>query len=243
MQQEEVKKNFFKKYKLYKNEASTNLLTRSLLWMGLGLSVIILIAWLSSTQDVFLNFVIKISYQNWFIAWLFQILIIFALFICVKNKNVPIIWSIFLYIIFSFYEGIFITSILVFSNSINIVKDLLLYMLIPSFIFALMGILGYFNLIDFTKLIPFSFFCMIAILILSFILIFTSNWFVEKLYLIISMIIFMIWIGFDIQLILKSQSNNQYYDKKMANRISFIFGIKLFVDFINIFYVIIRLFK
>ena len=149
-----------------------------------------------------------------------------------------------LYAIFAIYEGMFITTILEFTGTTNIVKDLLLYMLIPSFVFLVMGIIAYTNLINFSKLIPFTFFGFFAILILSLIMIFTASKTIEMLYIIIASAMFIIWIGFDLQMIARTEDAlPNYVDKSTINRISFMFGVKLFIDFVNLLMIVLRIFR
>ncbi len=242
---EKMSNNFFSKYKIQAIDIKSKLLSRSLLWMSLGLTVIIFVAWLSSTFQSFNNFVINFSIgSSWGFAWLFNLLIIFSLFFCIQNKNINIMIPITLYAVFAIYEGMFITTILQFTGTVNIVKDLLLYMLIPSFVFLVMGIIAYSNLINFSKLIPFTFFGFFAILILSLIMIFTANRTIEMLYIIISSAIFIIWIGFDLQMISRTEEVlPDYLDKSSINRIAFMFGVKLFIDFVNLLMIVLRLFR
>ncbi len=242
---EKMSNNFFSKYKIQAIDIKSKLLSRSLLWMSLGLTVIIFVAWLSSTFQSFNNFVINFSIgSSWGFAWLFNLLIIFSLFFCIQNKNINIMIPITLYAVFAIYEGMFITTILQFTGTVNIVKDLLLYMLIPSFVFLIMGIMAYSNLINFSKLIPFTFFGFFAILILSLIMIFTANRTIEMLYIIISSAIFIIWIGFDLQMISRTEEVlPDYLDKSSINRIAFMFGVKLFIDFVNLLMIVLRLFR
>ena len=237
--------NFFTKYKIQAIDVKSKLLSRSLLWMSLGLLIIVFVAWTSSTFPIFRDFVARFSIgTSWIFSWLINIILIFSLFFCVQNKNINIMILVILYSIFAFYEGMFITTILIFTSTYNIVGDLILYMLIPSFIFLIMGIFAYTNLINFTKLIPFTFFGVIAILILSLIMFFTASRTIEMFYIIIAGAIFIIWIGFDLQMIAKTEEMlPNYMDKSSINRIAFMFGIKLFIDFINLLTLIIRIFR
>lgn len=144
---------------------------------------------------------------------------------------------------FAFYEGMFITSILVFSSTTNLVGDLLLYMLIPAGIFLLMGLLGYFNLVNFSKFIPFVLMCSLGMIVLSFIVFFTGNWYIEKVYFIIALLVFIIWVGIDLQLITRRESEimSLQLSNKDLNRISLMFGINLFIDFASLLEIIIHL--
>ena len=246
---EKMSNNFFSKYKIQAIDVKSKLLSRSLLWMSLGLMVIIFVAWLSSwlssKYPAFNNFVVTFSIgSRWGLAWLFNLIIILSLFFCIQNKNINIMIPVILYAIFAIYEGMFITTILSFTGTTNIVKDLLLYMLIPSFVFLVMGIIAYTNLINFSKLIPFTFFGFFAILILSLIMIFTASKTIEMLYIIIASAMFIIWIGFDLQMIARTEDAlPNYVDKSTINRISFMFGVKLFIDFVNLLMIVLRIFR
>lgn len=242
---EKMSNNFFSKYKIQAIDVKSKLLSRSLLWMSLGLMVIVFVAWLSSTVPVFNDFVVTFSIgSSWLLAWLFNLIIIFSLFFCIQNKNINIMIPVILYAIFAIYEGMFITTILSFTGTANKVKDLLLYMLIPSFVFLVMGIIAYTNLINFSKLIPFTVFGFFAILILSLIMIFTASRTIEMLYIIIASAMFIIWIGVDLQMIARTEDAlPNYVDKSTINRISFMFGVKLFIDFVNLLMIVLRIFR
>lgn len=243
---EKMSNNFFSKYKIQAIDVKSKLLSRSLLWMSLGLMVIVFVAWLSSTVPVFNDFVVTFSIgSRWGLAWLFNLIIIFSLFFCIQNKNINIMIPVILYAIFAIYEGMFITTILEFTGgTANKVKDLLLYMLIPSFVFLVMGIIAYTNLINFSKLIPFTLFGFFAILILSLIMIFTASRTIEMLYIIIASAMFIIWIGVDLQMIARTEDAlPNYVDKSTINRISFMFGVKLFIDFVNLLMIVLRIFR
>ena len=78
---EKMSNNFFSKYKIQAIDVKSKLLSRSLLWMSLGLMVIIFVAWLSSwlssKYPAFNNFVVTFSIgSRWGLAWLFNLIII-----------------------------------------------------------------------------------------------------------------------------------------------------------------------
>lgn len=224
-------------------------LSRSLLWMGLGLTFIVLVAYLTSSFAVFENFMLRISFgSNWLMILLFNITLMIGLMFTLYNPKISIWIPITLYAVFAIYEGIFISSLLYISGSLN-VSRLLLFMLIPAGVFGLMGIVAYFDLVDFSKTIPFLIFGSLILLILGITLIFVNSGVLEKVYLFLSALIFIVWIGFDIQMIKRTEEKflgiNQFDDKEMKktlNRLSLIFGISLFIDFIRLLWVVIRFF-
>lgn len=233
---------FFSKYKLDVTDKKANILSRSLLWMSFGLAIIVLVAWISSINDAFLRFAYDMSYGNmWIVSWLINLVLLISLVFATSSNKVPLIISIILYALFAFYEGFFITTILVFSGSVDIVKDLLLYMLIPAAIFLVMGILAYFNLVNFTKIIPFLMFGLIALMIMSIVLFVVNNYVVEMVYLLLAASIFIIWVGIDIQIIIRSQKQLDYVDTKSLNRMAILYGINLFIDFVRLLAIFMRI--
>ncbi len=242
---ETTRTNFFDKYKLKNANIKSKLLTRSLLWMSLGLIAILLVAFLASSIDSFFTFVLRISLgTSWIWSWLFNIAIILALFFTIQNRNINIIIPAFIYCIFAVYEGIFLTSIVAFAGgNKDIFSNMVLYMIAPAGIFLVMGFLGYFNLINFTKLIPFASFGFLSLLIMSIILIIINNWVVETIYLYLACLVFIVWVGIDLQMLFRAENIVDGIDKKDANRLAFVFGIHLFIDFINLLRIFIRLFS
>ncbi len=233
---------FFSKYKLDVTDKKANILSRSLLWMSFGLAIIVLVAWISSINDAFLRFAYDMSYGNmWIVSWLINLVLLISLVFATSSNKVPLIVPIILYALFAFYEGFFITTILVFSGSVDIVKDLLLYMLIPAAIFLVMGILAYFNLVNFTKIIPFLMFGLIALMIMSIVLFVVNNYVVEMVYLLLAASIFIIWVGIDIQIIIRSQKQLDYVDTKSLNRMAILYGINLFIDFVRLLAIFMRI--
>ena len=118
-------------------------------------------------------------------------------------------------------------------------------MLIPAGIFFIMGVISFFNLFDFTKLIPLATIGMFAILIMSIVLGFVQSGSNDKWFLILAAAIFIIWIGIDIQMIKNAQDSIEAFgmaqNSKELNRIAFIFGFRLFIDFINLLFLLLRL--
>lgn len=236
------RKILFKDFILTKEGLKGKILSRSLLWMGLGLAIIVIVAYLSSTLDSFKTFMLTISTgSSWLVMWLINFGLIMGLFFTLKNTNISIFISVSLYSLFAFYEGIFISSILYFSNSLSL-SNLLPLMLIPSAIFGIAGILAYFNLINFSKLIPFAMVGMLILIILGVALIFVQSNAIEKMYLFLATFVFTIWIGFDLQMIKKAEESFFQFniDTQMMNRLSFMFGIRLFIDFVNLLFIAIR---
>lgn len=241
----EIKNKLFKKVALNEVNVKGKLLSRSLLWMGLGLFVIILVAFLSSSISSFNSIMLQISFGTpWLILTFVNIGLIFAMFFSIRNFQTSIYISAILYVIFSFIQGIYVSSILFLTNLQNL-SNLLLLMLIPAGIFVIMGIIAFSNIIDFTKLLPFTFFAFIGLLVMSIILIFVQSDVGQRWFLFLAAALFIIWIGIDLQMIKRTEDafsiSNEVMDNSTMNRLAFMFGFQLFLDFVNLLLILIRL--
>lgn len=230
---------------LQKDDLKGKLLSRSLLWMGLGLAVIVLIAFLSFRIESVNNLLLQIADNTgFFTSMIINFGVVIGIFFAIRNPNTHIIVPVILYIVFAAYQGLFINIALNFQNIRNF-ADLLLIMLIPAGIFFIMGVISFFNLFDFTKLMPLATIGMFAILIMSIVLGFVQSGSNDKWFLILAAAIFIIWIGIDIQMIKNAQDSIEAFgmaqNSKELNRIAFIFGFRLFIDFINLLFLLLRL--
>ena len=230
---------------LQKDDLKAKLLSRSLLWMGLGLAIIILIAFLSFKIKSVNNLLVQIADNTgFFTSTVINFGLVIMIVLVIRNPNTHIIIPIILYGVFVAYQGLFINITLNFQNISNF-ANLLLIMLIPAGIFFIMGLISFFNLFDFTKLIPLATIGMFAILIMSIVLGFVQSGSNDRWFLILAAAIFMIWIGIDIQIIKNVQDNIESFgmvqNSSKLNRIAFIFGFRLFIDFINLLFLLLRL--
>lgn len=232
-------------FALQKDDIKGRLLSRSLLWMGFGLAVIVIIAFTSSAVPAFNNVMLKIADNTGFmIMTILNIVLMMAIFFTIRNPKTHILVPTFLYLIFAFYEGIYINLVLNFEGIMDDFSQLLLVMLIPAGIFLLLGFISFFNIFDFTKLAPIATIGFLVLSIMSLVLFFvggTNN----RWFLLLAAAVFVIWIGIDLQLIKNAEDNLQAFgmaqDTKELNRLAFMFGLRLFIDFVNLLWIVIRL--
>lgn len=242
-----LKERVFNGIALDKDNVKGKLLSRSLLWMGFGLAFIIIISFLVSKIPVFKDLMHIFAGGSWFMMLIINIALLLGIFFTLRNPDMPIGIPAVLYAFFAIYEGFFISYLINYflPSNADALSTLLLLMLIPAGIFILMGIIAYTNIIDFSKLLPFCSFVFIGLLVMSIVLIFVNSIGLIKWYLLLSAALFVIWIGFDIQMIKRTEnqliSSYQPLDKKAVNRIAFMLGFQLFLDFINLLIILIRL--
>ena len=239
-----VRERFSQNFVLAKDDVKSRLLSRSLLWMGLGVAVITLVAFLSLKIETFHNVITSFALNNgfWF-SLIINMALIMGIFFVLRNPNISIIVPALMYAGFAFYQGFFVAITLDW-NGITNFTDFLLVMLVPGGIFVLVGLVSYLNFFDFTKLIPFATISLFILMIMSFILFFIGGT-NQRWFLILAAIVFIVWIGIDIQMIKNAEEHlssfNQVQDGKGLNRLAFIFGLRLFIDFLNLLLIMIRL--
>ncbi|MGL5204924.1 MAG: MAG0110 family membrane protein [Metamycoplasmataceae bacterium] len=244
-------KSFPKIFQKSAEKASTKnlLISYSLMWMGVGVALIFLMTYLVMAVPQIGDFVRSISNSSmgWSILLIINIGLILTISFLMNKLSTPIL--VLLYLAFVFVEGLFVSSTLYYSGfgiQAEGLKNVFLLFLIPSTIFVIMGLLGYFQIFDFSKIGPFLFFATIGLLIFSLFLFFFGGDSAQKWYSIAGIIIFSLWIGFDIWWIQRTSEQIDFsggMEKAQLVRIGLLFGIRLFIDFINILLFVARLIR
>jgi hypothetical protein len=137
-----------------------------------------------------------------------------------------------LFILYSFVTGLTFSSIFIVYEMSSIIY----VFLITAIVFGILSFIGYTTNVDLTKMGTYLLIGLIAVLISTIINIFVGNGTFEIIICIISVLVFLGFTAYDVQKI-KQLSN--YYDE---NSIAIIGALELYLDFINIFLDLLRLF-
>ena len=215
------------------------ILGRSLLWMGLGLSLIILFAWSAIQFPNFATTMIKINNFYW-LLFVVNIGLMIALSFAIINPQRHLGSCIALFIGFVLIQAIF-TSITVIFSGIDF-ENFLLTLMIPGLIFLVMGLIAYFDWFDMTRLWPIAAFGSLALLIMSFVFLFVPSQSGQKWWLFLAAIIFIIYIGIDIQMVV-NLNHHQWLDQdqNQFNKLALMMGLHLLIDFANLLRIIFTL--
>ncbi|AAT27929.1 Bax inhibitor-1/YccA family protein [[Mycoplasma] mobile] len=247
--------NFRKKTLSYTYTKNSNkLLSFTLMWFGLAISLVLLFA-LSVTfneglRNIFINFIsssdIGIT-SFWIIGSLLQFVLVFLINYLV-NKNKSLFSIVFAFLIFVLIESFIVSFIfLIYSgNSIEFGRNILLALLIPFGILIFMGILGYFKIFNFSKLVPILTFGTFTLIIIGVLFWWIFSDILVSIYSVLGILIFSGWIGFDLYVIRKTNDhmvNTDNYSNLDFLKISIIFALKLFIDFINLVLFALRFFR
>ena len=198
------------------------LLSKTFLWMFVGLIVTFLTGYIVSINE---NMLLSIFGGPLF--WLI-IILEFALVIYFSarvHKMKPITAKI-CFLLYSFVSGLTFSSVFVGFE----ISSVMYVFLIAAVVFAIFGAIGYFVNIDLNRISTFLIMGLLAIIICSFVNLFLANTTFDLIVSIIALIIFFGFTAYDIQKV-KILSNAGMNNDVVAINGAF----ELYLDFINIF--------
>ena len=198
------------------------LLSKTFLWMFVGLIVTFLTGYIVSINE---NMLLSIfgGPLFWLIIILEFALVIF--FSARVHKMKPITAKI-CFLLYSFVSGLTFSSVFVGFE----ISSVMYVFLIAAVVFAIFGAIGYFVNVDLNRISTFLIMGLLAIIICSFVNLFLANTTFDLIVSIIALIIFFGFTAYDIQKV-KILSNAGMNDDVVAINGAF----ELYLDFINIF--------
>ena len=201
------------------------------LWMFIGLLTSGSVAYYTAVTESMLYFVYK--YYTFMI--ILELIVVIA-FTALRRKVSPLSAKI-LFLVYSIVSGLTLSSIfLVYEiGSIGMV------FLSSALMFGLLALYGYVTKTSLTSLGKILLFALIAVIIMSIINMFIGNSTFSILICIISIVIFLGLTAYDMQK-LKAVYNYYASDEKELSKASIYGALDLYLDFINIFLNLLRLF-
>lgn len=205
-----------------------NIFSKVFLWLAVGLFVSFGVAFYVSTNE---NLVYNIfaKYYIWII--ILELVLAFVLSLCITKLSKAM--TIILYIGYSAVTGLTLSSVFLAYE----LSSIIMIFLMTSIIFALLSVYGYVTKKDVSKIGPILFFGLIGIIIVTILNIFVFKSSSFDIWIsIISIIIFLGFVVYDINLIKRKMYDID--DDKLA-----VYGaFQLYLDFVNIFLDLLRLF-
>lgn len=197
-------------------------------WMFLGLLITFISAYIVSINT---NMLIKIYSGGFY--WVFVIAeLILAGVLSIRIGKMKGITATCLYLFYTFLTGLTFSLIFVAYE----MSSIIIVFLVTALLFGIFALIGKFTKIDLSKFGTYLFMGLIGILILYLINIFIANDTINIIGCILGIIIFLGYVAFDIQRILKSEGT-------LENRnLAIIGAFSLYLDFINIFIDLLNLF-
>ena len=205
------------------------LISKVFLWMFVGLMVTFATGFFISTNEKMLLTVF--STGAYIVFAILELILVIVLSARIRKLSPSTCKVMFL--LYSFVSGLTFSSIFITYKMVSIMY----VFLISALLFGVFALIGYKTKVDLTKFGTYLFMGLLATIIVSIINIFVGN---QMLDIIISVVIILIFVGvtaYDIQKI-KHMSNSSIPEENLA-----IYGaLELYLDFINIFLNLLRVF-
>lgn len=199
------------------------------LWMFVGLMLTFGVAYYISNQPtIYTNL---FSDNKVFIIWIIEIIVVIVL--SARINKLSIMSARILFLTYSFITGLTVSSFFIVYS----IGSIIYVFLIAAILFLLFGLIGYFTKIDLSKLGSILFMALIGCLICVIINIFVNSEAFDLGLTIVMVLIFLGYIAYDIQKIKDNLYNIQDEDK-----LAIIGALELYLDFINLFLRLLRLF-
>ena len=198
------------------------------MWMFIGLAITFGIGYYVSINDVMLYNVFSKYYIFLIIAELVVVIWLSAKIWKLKPMTAKI-----LFCLYAFLTGLTFSSIFVVYQITSIV-----YVFgITSLIFLIFALIGYFTKIDLTKIGIYLFMALLGIVICSIVNMFVGNETFNLGLTIVGLVIFIIYVAYDIQIIKRN-----LYMIDQEDNLAIYGALQLYLDFINIFLRLLQLF-
>ena len=209
---------------------SSKIMSKVFLWMCIGLAVTFVTGRLianspDAIEEIFTG-------NKVFILAIVEIVLV--IWLSARIQKMSATSAKILFILYSFVTGLTFSSIFIVYE----ISSIIYVFLATSLIMLIFAMLGYFTKIDLTKLGTFLMMAIIGIIIMAIINIFVGNEQFSIGLAIASVVIFVGFIAFDVQKIKRMYESNMIPEDNLA-----IYGaLQLYLDFINIFIDLLRLF-
>ena len=190
-------------------------------WMFIGLLITFITGFYVSTNENILSTIFSTS--------MFWILILLefgtVIFLSARISKMSITTARIAFIAYSFLTGLTFSVIFVAYQ----LGSILLVFLITSLLFAIFAIIGAFTKIDLTKWGTYLIMGLFGIILASIINVFVGNTTADLIISIIGVVIFVIFIAYDMQ---KIKRMSEVYDE---DKLAIAGALELYLDFINLF--------
>ncbi len=223
----------------------TTVLNASLMWFAIGLVSMLGVATIFGFIPQMQEVAATLFASRTFVILLSIIAIGLMLGISFMVRSAKLETLIIMYIAFAIVEGFSLSMILIHFAFAGQTWKILLLLLIPSMTMFIMGIVGYYQLFDFSKIARFLTFSLIGLFVSGLIMMFIPG--IDRLWTLYSMIaygIFTLYAGFDFWRISRLDellNLEQNYDKSMITRYGIMFGLSLLIDFVQLVWYLARI--
>ena len=199
------------------------------IWLCIGLLTTFGVGYLIQDNEPLLNNIFNGT--NYLIIWIAEIIIAIALSRRIHKMSYTT--AIILYLVFAGLTGLTFSTIFILYK----LNSILYVFGISAVVFLIFGLLGYKTKIDLSKISTFLMIAILCVILLSVVSVFVESVALNLGLTIASLLIFLVYVAYDIQMIKK-----RMYGMQNENALAIYGAFQLYLDFINIFMDLIRLF-
>lgn len=199
------------------------------MWMFIGLLITFLPGYVVSSNDNMLYNIF--SGGTYFILIIIELVLV--VYLSARIHKMQVTTARIVFILYSFVSGLTFGSIfIVFKMS-----SIMLIFLITAILFGIFALIGRFTKLDLTKAGTILLMMLLGIVICTFVNVFLKNDTLDLFVSYISIIVFLGFTAYDMQKI-----KMLYYEFDDEDKIAIIGALELYLDFINIFIDLLRIF-
>jgi len=203
--------------------------SKMFLWLCLGLLVTFGVAYFIQDNEPLINDLF--TGGKYLFVWIAEIVV--AIILSARIHKMKPVTAGILYIIYTALTGLTFSTIFILYEITSII-----YIFgITAIVLFIFGLIGYKTKLDLTKISTFLFMGLIAIIILSIVSVFVDSVALNLGITILSLLIFMAYIAYDIHVIKK-----RLYYTESEDSLAIYGAFQLYLDFINIFLDLLSLF-
>ncbi len=212
---------------------SQNLLYRVFAWMGIGLTVTALSALAVVSVPAIFSFIFQTRFV--FMGLIVAELALVVLFSMLIQK-MSYIQALGVFLLYAALNGLTLSGILLMYPKASLFSAFL----ISAGMFAIMSVYGYYTKADLSTIGHIAFMGLIGFIIASLVNLYFKSSVVDYVLSIIGVFIFLALTAFDVSK-LKAIATSMNVDREGWSKIALIGSLELYLDFINLFLLILRL--
>lgn len=208
---------------------NNKIFSKVFMWMFIGLLVTFLTGYIVSIND---NMIYNIfSKGTYFLLVIIELVLV--IFLSARIHKMQTTTAKIVFLLYSFVTGLTFGSIFVVYS----LSSIMVIFLIASVLFLVFALIGHFTTLDLTKLGTLLLMLLIGIVICMLVNIFLNNTMFDLIISCISIVIFLGFVAYDIQKIKRN-----IYMIEEEEKLAIIGALELYLDFINIFLDLLRIF-
>ena len=198
-------------------------------WMFIGLIVTFGVAYFLSQNEVMMYNLF--SGKKYIIVWIAEIVVVLVL--SLRIRKLSVMTARILFLLYSFLTGLTVSSIFVVYS----IPSIIYVFLITSILFLVFAIIGYVTKIDLSRFGSILMMALLGSLICVIINMFIKSETFDLVTTIVMVLIFLAYIAYDINVIKRN-----YMDIEDEDKLAIYGALSLYLDFINLFLRLLRLF-